>query len=126
MENLSNTAIIGTFISLLLTALSVIWGLYKNSENQRNKERLESMRQIIQQGVDYEAKQTSALQKQIDYQQELLENYKTDLNELQDKYFELGSQLHPALTMTNKTLKDIGAIIMKLIENGKNERENES
>jgi hypothetical protein len=114
MEDLSNTALISTFISLLIGAVGTVFGLYKKSEIDRAKEREESMAKLIAAAHETESKQRVAFQDQIIYQQKLIDSYKKDLDELNDKYFELASTLLPALQYTNKTLEDLSKIITKI------------
>jgi len=108
-------------VALLLGGLAVVWALYERSQNNRDKdramydtERISNMQSLIETTKEATEKQMEGCNSQILYQQTLIDNYKKDLDEVQSKYFELASTLHPALVYTNKTLEDIGRVIQKL------------
>lgn len=114
MEDLSNSAVIGTFITLILGAFGTVWGLYKNSENLRFKQMLDSNNKLIEsKDVMLKELQSSYIQ-QFEYQQKEIEFQKAEYKDLMMKYFELGMTLEPTLKFTNQALEDIGRILPKL------------
>ncbi len=128
MEDLSNLGVIGTFITILLTVIPTIWGMYKNSEANRQKQMVQSQKELLQSKDENIKVQKEAYEQQIQslkeffeqqlkYQQRLIDELIADEKDLQSRYFDLASTIQPALSYTNKALDDMRKIVQKIITN---------
>lgn len=108
-----------SIVSLCVLAVSGLWVWWKETDIRYYKQSLKEREDLVASLKESCLKEVTGLKEQLLYQQTLIDTYKKDVSDVQEKYFALATAIQPTLAHTDKTLLSLNTIIQQLITNGK-------